>query len=142
RCRRRDGLPGLVARTSSPRRNALGTNLASVHGEAVEEPGAAGGFQVALAAAPAEMRRVPRGVAPADAVVVAHHRAPGAVARPVVAGRRGRVSLERSRVGDRARQDVVLVGLIAPAPHHLAPLVEGGLLGDVVAIPLDVAVEV
>ncbi len=48
---------------------------ALVDGEAVEAAGAAGGDQVLLAAAAARMRRVPRDVAAARAIVVAELRA-------------------------------------------------------------------
>src|SRR5690606_18512778 len=96
------------------------------------------------AAAGRVVHRVPRHVLSAEPIVVADHGAHAGVGitRPVVArvGERGALGQPAVRV--RARQDVVLVRLVADALHLFAALVEGRRLADVVAVALVVAVQV
>src|SRR5688572_16549338 len=110
--------------------------LRSVRREAVEQPGAARGHQVLLAAAARAVRgvpglHVPRVLLQPHAVVVADDRRALAAFRPVAAGgvaAGGRVHAGRIR----ARENVVLVGLFAAALDDLALLGERGLLAEVV----------
>src|SRR5205085_7139199 len=112
---------------------------ASVRGEAIQQPVAAGALQVGLAAAAVRsargMRGVPRqhrrGVVEALAIVMADHRgalrAFGPVAAGAVVGAR-----EGGTVRLRAGEDVVAVRRVAAAVDDLALLAEPGLLVGVV----------
>src|SRR5439155_9308639 len=114
----------------------------SVRDEAIDQAGAAGGFELVLAAAARAVRGIPGLHVPrflqSLQVVVADDRRAFAALGPVAAGgvaARGR----EAPVGIRARQDVVLVRRIAAALDHLALLGQGGLLVDIVVLGVQVA---
>src|SRR5262249_12251649 len=120
------------------RRGCRGASVGlSVDREAVEQAGAAGAFQVGLAAAAAAVRRAPRArrraLVEAVAVVVAELGGALSVAGPVAAG--GVVAgREAAAVRGRACQHVVLVGIVADPVDLVAVLVERGVLVDVVGV--------
>src|SRR5678815_1829197 len=82
-----------------------------VRSEAVKESRSTGSNKILLAAAARHMRRVPRRVAAAVAIMVSQHRGirRGAIACPVVAGLRIRIARQRSSGGIRSGQHVVSV---------------------------------
>src|SRR6185369_10797705 len=100
--------------------------------EAIQETRAAGGDEVLLAAPAARVRRVPRRVAAAGAIVMPELGRPGRPTRPVAARVVGAVGV-RAAVGLRSGEDVVLVRRIADTLDRLALLADGGRLVDVVA---------
>ena len=108
--------------------------------ETIEQPGAARGDEILLAAAAAGVRGVPRRVAAARAIVVTELRGPGAVARPVLARVIGAVG-ERRPIQLRAGEHVVPVRRVSHAVVRFTFFGERGLLGEVVAAD-DVAVQV
>jgi hypothetical protein len=83
--------------------------------EAVEQAGAADALQRLRTASRRAMRRVPRGIAAAVAVGVAHLSAASRAARPIAAGLVGSIG-EGSAIGLRAGQHVVRIGLITAFP--------------------------
>src|SRR6516162_3049810 len=91
------------------------TSTVLIHGEAIEQAGAAGAHQVLLAAAAAGMSRIPGRVATASAIEMAKLGCTvAAAAAPIPAGVVHAV-IVRGAVGFRAGQDVVRVGLVAEA---------------------------
>src|SRR6266480_1396228 len=113
----------------------------SVCDEAIEQAGAAGGFQVFLAAAARAMRGVPGlhvpGVLQSGQIMVADDRRAFAALCPVAAcGVAARCREIPGRV--RARQDIVHVHGIAATAHYLALLRQSGLLVDVVACGMQI----
>src|SRR3989442_9077374 len=136
------GGPHLKMRPAATQVNSC-SRAQSVGGETVEQPGAARLHERGLAAAGAHVCGIPGRVAAPEPVVMAEDRPVAiGIARPVVAREHGcRPDLDPAlRVG--AGQHVVLVGLVADAFHLLALLGERGRLADVVAVTLDVAVQV
>src|ERR1043166_4676254 len=99
-----------------------GESRPSVRAEAVEQPRPTGGDEVALATSTRWMHRIPRRIAAAGPVVVAHHRAPGrCVARPVAAVRVGGAG-ERPPLGVGTGEHVVHVRRVAHAVDLLSLL--------------------
>ena len=104
----------------------------SVNREAIQETRAAGGHEVLLAAPAARVRRVPRRVAAAGAIVMPELRRPRRAARPVAARVIGAVGVGAA-VRLRSGEDVVLIRRIADTLDRLALLADRGRLVDVVA---------
>src|SRR5204863_8125858 len=95
--------------------------------EAIQETRAAGGDEVLLAAPAARVRRFPRRVAAAGAIVMSELGGARRPARPVAARVIGAVGV-RAAVWLRAGEDVVLIRRIAGTLDRLALLADGGRL--------------
>src|SRR6266487_3079444 len=100
--------------------------------EAVQEAGTTRRHQVFLAAPAARVRRVPRRVAAAGAIVMPELGGAGRPARPVAARVVGAVGVGAA-VGLRAGEHVVLIRRVADTLDRLALFADGGRLVDVVA---------
>src|SRR5262245_56010796 len=103
----------------------------SVCGKTVEQPCASSTLQGCLTAPGCGVRGIPRGVAAAVAVVVAHLRAPLVIARPVVTCVIHLVGGIGGPVCLGPRQHVVLIGAITTALHEVAIFVSGGPLHNI-----------
>src|SRR5688572_3452340 len=97
-----------------PSRADLQVGLSLFLSEAIQVRVTARRDQVVLAATLARVNRVPRRVRPTQSVVMTDHDRPLRAARVVVA-RHVLASGKCAAVGLRAREDVVLVGLVADA---------------------------
>src|SRR5688572_21833215 len=87
------------------------------------------------------MYGVPGCVAAAQPVVMTDHGVARAVARPIVTGSDRRAAQQHASVRVRPGKDVVLVGRIAATFDGIALLIERGLFVDVVAIAMNVAMQ-
>jgi hypothetical protein len=124
----------------------------SISGEAVEQAGAARGHQIRLTAASAWVRRIPRRVATAGAIMMAYHCATrgrlalsprvGSAARPVGAGGIDCITRQCLAVRVRPGQDIMLVGLIASAVDRLALFVKREFLVNAVTVALNVPMQI
>jgi len=104
----------------------------SIRSEAVERAGTARAHQIFLAAASGGVRRVPRRVAAACAIMMAELRSARAAARPVLTGVVGGARKGRA-IGLRACQHVVGVGFVSEAEDRLALFGKGRRFGPLPA---------
>lgn len=113
------------------RRLWLFLEIALVRSQTIEQTCTASTLQGFLTATPRGVRRVPRGVAAAVAVVMADLGAALAITRPAVACVIDIVGGVSRSVFPSARQHVVLIRGIAAALHRIATFVQGGPLNDI-----------